>query len=800
MKRFLFFCFILFVSFLQSQNVVINEVLYDPAGTDSGYEWIELYNHSDTPVNLADWKIEKAGTGFGLVFIFNISSNPIISPHSYLLIGEINVLNADFTATLAFQNGGSATDGIRLVSADSLYTDTVLYDAPNTNNLPDDISNPGIYFAVDVEGGHSLARKQNGVDTNNSEADFFECDDPTPGTANFLPVDLAIYELEIVPNDNEYWLETEIFNLSTQNVDNFAATLEVTINNTFLGSYNLPEIPAENSVPFSVSLGEFLEGYSVTSAELIYLYDNMLENNAAVTSILIGQTQLVINEILFRPESTNQEWLEIFNRSACGYLVDNFKIIDASGGEIGFSGSLPPHSFRLICAEKNSLLQIYPELDSTLVIEAASWTSLNNTEESLILSDNIAAVFDSVYYDGSACPLDYSFERVNPFDDENVQWLVSLDSLGTPGQPNSTLPVQKDLCLEFIGINSENEEITHTVFLENVGLENITSALLSCYQICTESGNVAEAYSSEIALTDSLIMTFCTEVPSCGYYRYEYGIFSEEDLNSCNDQAISFFNRDALPFVINEIMYDPPEEQPEWLELKKNLSLPDMTAFYLIVDEDTLLLPFRENEFVLITANEAAAAILEENYNLSETEILLGLPALSNNGEQLSLLDECGNLIESFCFLPKWNNALSGVSLERVNSILPADENNWGPAVSGCTPGTENSIFIQVLPAVARLYASPNPFSPYRGEHTIFSVCLPEIISTMTLRIFDLKGRMLRKLVNQELVASEGNIVWDGRNDSGKKLPIGVYIVLLEATSRESEKVYEKKTTVVIGK
>ena len=202
-------------TFVIAQNVVINEVLYDPEGADTGYEWIELYNNSDQVVYLQSWKIEKAGSEFETVFIFDPFSFNYISPHSYFLIGEEFVPNCDLIEDLAFQNGGSATDGIRLVSPDTLYTDTVLYDSPNTNNLPDDTGSPGIYFAPDVSDGNSLARKHDGEDTNNCELDFFECEDPTPGAANFYPVDLEILIVQITEIEGSYWLEIQVFNLST---------------------------------------------------------------------------------------------------------------------------------------------------------------------------------------------------------------------------------------------------------------------------------------------------------------------------------------------------------------------------------------------------------------------------------------------------------------------------------------------------------------------------------------------------------------------------------------------------------
>ncbi len=179
---------------LTSQNIVINEVLYDPSGADTGYEWIELYNAGEQAVNLNGWIIQKAGTSFDDVFTF---PSIIIEPDSFFLVGEEFVPNANITTSLAFQNSGTSTDGIRIVSADAIYTDTVLYDSPNYNNLPDDISSPGQYFAPDVDEGNSLARKYNGEDSNNCELDFFECENPTPGEPNFYPIDLALYGTQL---------------------------------------------------------------------------------------------------------------------------------------------------------------------------------------------------------------------------------------------------------------------------------------------------------------------------------------------------------------------------------------------------------------------------------------------------------------------------------------------------------------------------------------------------------------------------------------------------------------------------
>lgn len=166
-----------------SDTVVINEVLYDPIGADLGYEWIEIHNTSDLPIDLSGWKIQAGGTSFANVITF---PSIIIPPFGYLVIGELNVPFADIVVSkLSFQNGGSATDGIRIVNQNLEIIDTLLYDEPNSNGLPAD--NP-LYIESSAQAtpsGQVLARI--GQDTDNSANDFIVSNNPTPGEKNIFP-------------------------------------------------------------------------------------------------------------------------------------------------------------------------------------------------------------------------------------------------------------------------------------------------------------------------------------------------------------------------------------------------------------------------------------------------------------------------------------------------------------------------------------------------------------------------------------------------------------------------------------
>ncbi len=105
----------------------------------------------------------------------------------------------------------------------------------------------------------------------------------------------------------------------------------------------------------------------------------------------------------------------------------------------------------------------------------------------------------------------------------------------------------------------------------------------------------------EISLEDSILYLFTTDIPQNGYFSFLYEIIAEDDMNSSNNIDFSFYNSNTLPFVINEIMYDPDLDEPEWIEIANNMIIPDLTEIILVVDEDTLHIPYCDETFYLIT-------------------------------------------------------------------------------------------------------------------------------------------------------------------------------------------------------
>ncbi|MCK4957185.1 MAG: lamin tail domain-containing protein [Candidatus Cloacimonetes bacterium] len=780
------------ISMLGAQNIVINEIFYNPDGADGGYEWLELYNPSSNSINLNDWQILRAGKEFEVIYTF---SDLIIPAQAHLLIGEEMVQNCDIYTSLSFQNGGNATDGIRISSADGSYYDTVLYDQPNTNNLPDDIYDPATHFAINVNSGNSLARFSDGIDSNNSQNDWFESYFPTPGTTNFYPIDLEIVSQDIYKIGDIHWLSTQISNLSTKHVDNLEAEFQIAINSNQLVACELPEIPAETTIQFNYKLGLFEDGYYLTRATVKLNNDNNLVNNIHESAFLVGKSPIVINEVLYKNSGVTSEWVEIFNRGSCVYNVDNFVLKDESGGEVSLSCTIYPQEYLIVANDANQVINSFPSLSPEKVFQPENWTALNNLGDKLILSDQFHTVFDSLEYQDHACPTDVSIERVNPFSDENITWQHSVAELGaTPTLANSLLPSNKDLALKVLEYKIEQNRLSHRLLIYNQGIEPINSADFLCKY------NDEVILEEQIELMDSLIVEFETTLPANGYYEISYELYAEEDNVQTNNFAYKFYNNNSLPFVINEIMYSPENDEPEWIELKINQYQENLSTIYLIINEDTLYVPNKNCEYLLITANVEDSLFLKENYNLDEIPIFCNLTSLSNSGEYLELGDVSGNLIEAFSFDPNWNNEVKGVSLERVNPHLMTNSSNWDMCVDRCTPGRKNSIWIESIPVDSKISISPNPFSPYLGQHTIINFQLSDIISKCTMRVYDLKGRLRRKIIDQEFYSSENSIIFDGRDSVGKILPIGIYVVLLEAVTNEDDRVIRLQETVVIAK
>ncbi len=101
-------------------------------------------------------------------------------------------------------------------------------------------------------------------------------------------------------------------------------------------------------------------------------------------------------------------------------------------------------------------------------------------------------------------------------------------------------------------------------------------------------------------------------------------------------------------------------------------------------------------------------------------------------------------------------------------------ENESDPA----SPGTVTEAGGPEVPGAFALYPNvPNPFNP----STTIRYDVPAGGGSVTLRIYDVSGRLVRTLVNGPQTAGQKTVIWDGKDDGGRSAASGVYFSRLQA-------------------
>ncbi len=255
----------------QGAHVVIAEVQYDPApdGSESRYEWVELFNPGDVPADIAGWHIADNQSTDAL-------PGAVLAPGAFLVVAAgdgFAELFPDFAGAVVDVGGsignglGNSGDQVRLLDADGTAIDAMSYGGDTG------VLDPA---APDVEAGHSLERVPAGVDTD-SAGDWHDAAAASPGfaggaaspTHTALPpapptvapgVDVRVNEYLAAPqavdwdgdgtaNRDDEWVE--LFNAGNAAVD--------------VGGWHLDDIAGGGSSPFVVPVGTVIDprGYLV---------------------------------------------------------------------------------------------------------------------------------------------------------------------------------------------------------------------------------------------------------------------------------------------------------------------------------------------------------------------------------------------------------------------------------------------------------------------------------------------------------------------------------------------------------
>jgi hypothetical protein len=148
-------------------------------------------------------------------------------------------------------------------------------------------------------------------------------------------------------------------------------------------------------------------------------------------------------------------------------------------------------------------------------------------------------------------------------------------------------------------------------------------------------------------------------------------------------------------------------------------------------------------------------------------------------------------IIDRLDYSSSWHYPLlkgqDGVSLERLSFDYPTqDENNWASAASVAgfaTPGYKNSQQRHKKEEVSDDFtlesARISPDNDGFEDHLLVHYRL-EPNTNAEIKIYNLDGILLKTLVQDETLQTQGEIRWDGICDDGSRVAAGIYALVME--------------------
>jgi len=282
-----------------NENIIINELMYNPKGNDDGNEWLEILNISQNTITLnTNWRLYKASSGKNHIINQPVSGDFSLEPQEFAILTtdpQIFLSNyPNFNGTLIKVSFGSL-----LNSSDTLK---ILDDQKNEISV--------LNYSKDL-GGYE----------NNKT-------------------------LEIVNPLNPSILKESLVDLGTPGKQN-SVFEQITTNNSFsnsnnnLANNNQISIPTNTEIIYNTNINTTESANQTsnqptanTNQETI---NNQIQNSISKNDQQINQPQIdylklnkniFINEIMVNPAGSDEEneWIEIYNQNDIAIDISDWQI------------------------------------------------------------------------------------------------------------------------------------------------------------------------------------------------------------------------------------------------------------------------------------------------------------------------------------------------------------------------------------------------------------------------------------------------------------------------------------------
>ena len=794
-------------------DVVVSEFMADPTPgiLFPESDFVEVLNVSDKYLNLEGWTISDA-TG---------KSDPM--PDRILAPGEYLILTST-SAVAGYELFGAVVGVNGFPNLNEGGDEIVLVDSAETLIAGIIFGSELIEDAVSAE----LVNPQEPCISSESYILSKSSDGATPGSRNSVFDETPDTEPPFITS---YGYQTSLMINFSEQMD--ASTL---INIASYESTNLTpdQAEVEEDYPRSVEItfsDEVIEGvtYEITISGLKDCWGNELEERTIEFGLGRAATfnEILITEIFYDATPSvglpEREYVEIYNNTLDILSTEGVALSDATSSAELPSFNLEPNTYYILTSNAGA------SEFSFNAVGVSGIPSFNDTGELLTLSNMEGLIFsvefDPEWQDQEKEEGGYSLELVditNPCLEGPSNWRSSIDPKGgTPGQQNSITEVIPDSfgpeIESVVAISPDTIQVDLSEKIDPTAVVEVIVSISPMVDISEIQFRLNSPRTIFILLDEELPSNQLLEVSLTNLFDCAG--------NEVSSEPVTF----ALPLVpkadeikLSEVLFNPRSGGVDFVEVfndsedylsLKGWQLARVTEEAISNEKEITAaeLVISPGAYLVFTTDPD---VLLNNYPQGQAQQFFqvaSLPGYSDSDGTVVLLDNFGEVVEQFSYDEDQHYDLlednDGVSLERISfDESVANASNWRSASSTegfATPGYANSQAFSPATQVAELMVEPKVFIPGNAgsgrDFTTINYQFQSAGQFANVNIYDQSGRLIRNLVQGELLSTSGFIRWDGETNDGSIARMGYYVVLFEVydVSGNTEII---KETVVVGR
>jgi len=420
--------------------------MFNTAADENQDEFIEIYNNSDSAVDLSGWAIaDNAETD--LLIKYHGFTDMLLKPFSYCVVmdssyylnsTEYEDLIPDSVLRVMINDGSMGQYGlsnsydetIKLFDPDSILTDSVTYDYTQAEGYTYERTS----YTLPVWARSTVMRGTPGF--RNSVMPF----------ENDIRLTLSSVPGTIDPSVYNTFVAT-VTNTGLNTVNGFA--LNWFVNGAPDGNFvSTADLASGGSVDVPANI--FFQRSGTTMVMFVAETDleSNLEDNTVSSEVFVPYISppLTINEFMKNPSAGRCEYIEICNISDEIVNLGDFGLSDENKGNIVLFPDSPADPGSFIVMAKDSLIYNFSSVLNSSVFVESGLPALNNTDDTIYILSKTGSVVDSVSYFDLDDDDGRSIEKINPaFSSANLNNWVYCVTDGTPTRENSVYQAPEDI-------------------------------------------------------------------------------------------------------------------------------------------------------------------------------------------------------------------------------------------------------------------------------------------------------------------------------------------------------------------